>query len=453
MSNSRTLLLLFLAVFAAGVALFSRANAFPFFYHPDEPRKVAQLTQNKRNMHHPLLMLTTADIARRVVLWGDARKDPQKVVVVGRWLTAAAAALIAASLAVLAAQLHGTFAGIAVGLVTAVTPLLFELGHYFKEDPYLVAGIAMTCLAVQRFRSKPDSRGLALLGAATALAAAGKYVGFAMLPIAVTIALTTNSELSLKQRMKWLLGGFAVVWLAFNWWIFKSPELIWRSIGEETTKAFGGEEGFTRSVPHAYYWDVQNTYSSVWIWVGFGAWLVCLALRKVRLSLAEGILLGAALLFALVFSFTPKTSPRYHLPIGVALAYFAAVGAYVFPRILFANQKVIATAIGLVAAFALATAEAQMLVPRYRAFAQDDRAALIAHVKEQLPSSAVIAQDEAVNLPEPARRKEHAALEPLPQTIIGKKQIADRGDLAALRKEGVTHVAICNRRSASTNPC
>src|SRR5215207_2221696 len=104
MSAARVTLLVFLGVFALGLAVFTRHNDFPFYYHPDEPGKVGQLTKNKRNLHHPLLMLTMTDLARRTVLWGEAKKDPQAVAVVGRWMTAAAAALAAASLAALATK-------------------------------------------------------------------------------------------------------------------------------------------------------------------------------------------------------------------------------------------------------------------------------------------------------------------------------------------------------------
>src|SRR5687767_1892359 len=182
MPASRIALLLFIGVFAVGVALFTRRNDFPFHYHPDEPGKVGQLIKGKRNFHHPMWMMNSADPARRVTLWGEAKKDPQKVVMVGRWVTAAAAALAAAALALLATRIYGLLAGVAVGALTVVNPLLYELAHYFKEDPYLAAGIALTCLALHRAATHPDARGLALLGAACALAAAGKFVGFALLP-------------------------------------------------------------------------------------------------------------------------------------------------------------------------------------------------------------------------------------------------------------------------------
>lgn len=444
MSALRPALVIFLSVWAAGLALFSRHNDFPFYYHPDEPGKLGQVTRNKRNFHHPMLMLTSVDLARRAVLWGDAKKDPQKVVQVGRWMTAAFAALAAAALAALATQARGTLAGIAVGALCLVNPLLYELAHYFKEDPWLAAGIAITCLAMHRMRAQPDEIGFALLGAATAIAAAGKYVGFALLPVAVLAAiLTRDSAVSTRRRISWLLSTFAIVWLAFDSHIFKSPEVLWRSVGEEAHKAFGGEEGPTRSVPHAYYLGVQAAYSSPALWFGAGVCLLLVIFRRLRLSLGEVVLAGTALLLFAVFSSTPKTSPRYHLPVSIAISYFAALGAAGLGGLI--PQKHLKAAAVLLLTAAMVVPEIGRLQTRVAGFAQDDRADLERFAREKLPATAVIAQDEATNLPEPARRWEHLGRAILPQKVIGKKQIADLDTLEGLRAQGVTHLALCGR--------
>ena len=446
MSAGRATLLVFIGVFAAGLLLFSRHNDFPFYYHPDEPGKVGQVIKNKRNLHHPLLMLTTVDLARRTTLWGDAKKDPQRVVEVGRWMTAAFAAIAAAALAALANRVHGMVAGIAVGALCIANPLLYELAHYFKEDPYLVAGLAVTCLALHRMSTAPDARGIALLGAATGLAAAGKYVGFILLPVAIAATLLAKSSpLPRTHRLGWLLGSFAIVWFALNWWVFKSPELLWQSLGEEANKAFGGEDGPTRSVPHSYYVAIQQTYSSGILWLGVALWAILAIARRIRVTFAEWVLLATALLLFAIFTFTPKTSPRYHLPTSIAISYFAAIGAIGTARLLARNHSRLAAALGAVFAMGLLIPEAQKLRIRADGFAHDDRVDLESFVRTQLAANTVIAQDESSNLPEPDRRWEHAGRPALPQRIVGKKQIADHADLAGLRAEGVTHVAICAR--------
>jgi hypothetical protein len=40
--------------FLLGLALFTRDNAFPFQYHPDEHSKVRQILDGSRNLRHPL---------------------------------------------------------------------------------------------------------------------------------------------------------------------------------------------------------------------------------------------------------------------------------------------------------------------------------------------------------------------------------------------------------------
>ena len=446
MSTARATLLVFLGVFALGVGLFSRRNHFPFYYHPDEPRKVRQLIQNKRNLHHPLLMLTSVDLVRRTVLWGDAKRDPQKVAEIGRWVTAAFAAIAAATLAALASRIHGVVAGCIVGALCVVNPLLFELAHYLKEDPYLAAGIALTCLALHQVRAREDARSFALLGAAAALAAAGKYVGFALLPMVIGAAFwKRSSSLPLKLRLGWLLGVFAVVWLSVNWWVLRSPGVLWESVAEETTKAFGGEEGPTRSVPHLQYLMVQHSYSTPWLEFGTGVWLLLVMLRRLKVTLAEWVLFATAVLLFTVLSFTPKTSPRYHLPVALAISYFAGIGVIGLASLVAPKSAVLKTAVAGALAICLLIPEIDRWRLRFDGFARDDRAALIEFVKTKVPANAKIAQDEATNLPEPTRRAEHAKRKPLPQQIIGEKQIADRGELSALRAEGITHVAICAR--------
>ena len=73
-------------------------------------------------------------------------------------------------------------------------------------------------------------------------------------------------------------------------------ELAWRSLGEEANKAFGGEEGPTRSVPHAYYVAIQQIYSSGVLWIGCALWAILASIRRIRVTFAEWVLLATALL-------------------------------------------------------------------------------------------------------------------------------------------------------------
>ena len=444
LTRSSTLTLL-LCIFAIGLALFTRHNDFEYYYHPDEFGKVDQLVKNKRNFHHPMLMLTTVDFARRAVLWGDARKNQQAVVQVGRWVTAAFAALTAAALALLAAQHYGLLAGWLVGVLALSNSLLFELAHYLKEDPYFAAGIALTALALHAFQRTPDAARMRWLAVATAVAAAGKFVGFALLPlvlIAVWMPAAASPLGARRARVLRFLGTFLLVWLALNYWVFKSPSMLWHSIGEEMHKAYGNDEA-VRAVPHAYYFRVQAQNGGWFAPLLAGLWLLWAARNVRRVSAAEWLLAGTALAFLLVFTFTPKTAPRYYLPIATALCYFAVAGAMVWAREFRRGWcKCVATALVLITV----GMQSHALAESWRGFATDDREQLQQWIAAHLPADAVIAQDEAVNLPEPVRMPaKHAGRAPLPQRVIGEKEVADLGDIAALKAMGVTHVALCAR--------
>ena len=250
MTNRRHAILLFLCVFAVGLTVFSRHNSFPYYYHPDEPGKVSQLIRHKRNFHHPMMMLSTVNVARYAVLRGANQKNSQKVVQVGRVATAAMSAGAVAALAVLAFQLFGALAGWAVGLLGVTNPLLFDLAHYFKEDPWLMAGIAVFCLALNAFSEAPTMKRLYLLAVACAVAAAGKYVGFFLLPVAVWFVWSRTEPALRKPRFLRFLATFVGVWLLFNLSFLTSPGLLFSSLHEESVKLAGMTDGVTRKVPH-----------------------------------------------------------------------------------------------------------------------------------------------------------------------------------------------------------
>ena len=75
-------------VFGAAMVLFTDHAEQPFYYHQDEPGKVLQVIHRRKNFHHPLLMLTTAEVARKALLHGDAEDDRQRVVEMARTIMA-----------------------------------------------------------------------------------------------------------------------------------------------------------------------------------------------------------------------------------------------------------------------------------------------------------------------------------------------------------------------------
>ena len=137
-------------VFTGGMVLFTEHAKAPFYYHQDEPGKVLQVIHRRKNFHHPLLMLSTAEVARKALLHGGAEDDPQRVVEMARTIMAVFAAASSALLALVATRLLGLAAGLAVGLLTVTNPLHYELAHYFKEDPAFLFGI-VSCACATHF--------------------------------------------------------------------------------------------------------------------------------------------------------------------------------------------------------------------------------------------------------------------------------------------------------------
>jgi hypothetical protein len=396
-----------------------------------------------------MLLLTAADLVRITALQGGAKKDPQRVVELARLVVAAFAAASAALLALLAARLYGVWAGLSAGLLVVSHPLLYELAHYCKEDPPFLFGVVACALAAHHHSRRRSEASLLLLGAAAGVAAAGKYLGTALVPVAVALGAGMGGG---SARERWaraakVAGSALFTWLAIDWWVFRKPELLAQSLGEEMSEAFVAKRGTVKEVPHAYYLSVQGTYGGPWAPALAALWL-WLAIRRPReVSVAEWLLAGVAVALVVLLSFTPATEPRYYLPAAVALSYLAAAGAFQWAAragARSARARLGATAVAVALCAGAAWPQWRDTQEVRQAFQQDDRAALLEAVAA-LPPTAVIAQDEAAGLPEPGRTWKHAGREPLRQTVIGDKQAADLGSLAELRARGVTHLALCER--------
>ncbi|HVH04732.1 MAG TPA: hypothetical protein VNE71_01900 [Myxococcota bacterium] len=71
-------------VFTGGMVLFTEHANAPFYYHQDEPGKVLQVIHRRKNFHHPLLMLSTAEVARKALLHGGAEDAAAKTAMIVR---------------------------------------------------------------------------------------------------------------------------------------------------------------------------------------------------------------------------------------------------------------------------------------------------------------------------------------------------------------------------------
>src|SRR2546423_13889301 len=67
------------------LVLYTRANRFPYTYHPDEEGKAKQVLFNRRNFNHPQLLLETTQV---VSMFVGAGGDVQRQTEIGRWVSA-----------------------------------------------------------------------------------------------------------------------------------------------------------------------------------------------------------------------------------------------------------------------------------------------------------------------------------------------------------------------------
>jgi hypothetical protein len=454
LGSSRVLVLVLLV---AGTLLGTRHNDFAFYTHPDESGKVLQIQRNSRNFNHPMALLTTTTL-----LTGFQGKhlSPQAIVVAGRWTSAFFCALAVALLAVLARRMAGpsdrptaVLAGWLAGVFGLMNPLTFELAHYMKEDPSYACGVAATFLALHWFWERRDENVAGWVGAAAGLAASGKYLGWLLLPLALAVVLLPDeSEAARLRRFRAMMFGFWSVWVVLNYPFFNHPSGLFKSLNREMGGVVAGHRGNTIDVPHRVYWNLfWNTPKPVLL--GFGCWAAAVVLKLCRAgrsslssrsTLPEALYLGFALGLAVMMSFSPKAAARYFLPVSMAISAGAGVGVVLAGRLVARSLRAREAAVAVVTlawgGWGIATIE-PLLDAKMRGFAWDDREVLRAWVEQNLPASAVIAQDARVNLPDP-ETWEHRDEPPLAQRLIGKEFVADLGTLDELRRRGITHVAV-----------
>jgi hypothetical protein len=455
-----------LTLFTAALLLNTRANTFPYFYHPDESEKAAQLLTGDWNFHHPMLLLTTSKAVLHVP------QHEQNVVEIGRWASAVFASLAVVALSLLGYVWRGWIPCIAAGFALLLHHQFFELAHYAKEDTALLFGVSFTLLAAYCYWQRPSIGWALALGIATACAISGKYLGATML--LVTIPVLWRTPLSPRPRpsssssssipspetphpagrgthaVATAIALFATLALANLPALLQLGEVS-QSFDRELNLAVHGQSGTTRSVPHALYWNVFRDNTTPVIWILLAAFLYGRWRERRSLTLVEWLIIGFPFAYALALSFSPKANDRYFLPATGVLTLFAACGIRDAARLISLwrrEQWVESTTTGVLAT---ALIFAQYTAPfglwstwsSYdRAFARDDNRELFEWVKNNLPPDAIIAKDSRVQLPssENSRARDHFGS--LPQEIRGKKYAADLGTIRELRKSGVTHVAV-----------
>jgi hypothetical protein len=438
-----------LVFFAVCLGVYSRKNAFPYYYHYDEPRKTEQIIEHWRNFNHPLLLLTATDLATEIVRQEDTR---QQVVVVGRWVSATFSAAAIAVLALLAIHYYGFLAGICAGALAGCSPNLLRYAHYMKEDPALVMGIAIFLLALAIFQSRRTNGSLIFLGIGVAVAASGKYMGLVAIPIALPFVFAAAPRGDPEQRKRWFKTFFwaaGITLLIINYQIVLHLADFYHSFRKEIKHSVTEHAGLTRDVPHLAYWKSFINHTTWPIWALIAAQLGYMLITVRRRNITEWIVFLFPVGFAVVMSFATLVNTRYLLPVFVLAGYLAGVGAANLTRIIPARRSAGWAARTVLAAGLVGVAlwyQGPHFLKEYNGFRHDYRAELVEWIETNLPADAVIAQDDYVNLPDPDVKKHADATHYLDRELRSTKFVADLGSLEDLRAAGITHVAVCRMR-------
>ena len=431
-----------LLLLIGALALFTRENRFPFYYHQDEPGKVRQVQSGEWNFHHPMLLLGSTRLAAGAL--GEEGRDPQRLAEVGRWVSATFAAAAAALLMAATWLLAGRFAGWTAGALLLTNHQLFELAHYFKEDTALLFGVAFWFFALVLYWRKGGWGTAALLALGAALAASGKTLGLFTLPL--SLLLIPWRQPREKRLAAAVLAGavFLLTFAAINFPALRELASARASFERELDLAVGGQGGLTRSIPHSVYLTALRVNVIFVLWFGM-AWYYYRRCWRERaaLSPAEWTFALFPILYLVILSFAPKTNDRYFLPATALFLCAAAIGIAQFrdwlrPRLSERHWRWATAGLLLVAIGAQFPYKG--MIRYYRAFRSDDTADLVRWLNTELPAGATIAMDGKVMI---ARSEDDADDQPyLPRLKATVVDLDDYEDRDALRKAGVTHLVL-----------
>ncbi|CAA9217486.1 MAG: hypothetical protein AVDCRST_MAG42-396 [uncultured Chthoniobacterales bacterium] len=426
------------ALFVAALWLYTRHNDFSFYYHPDEPKKVVQIRDGTRNFNHPLLLLTVTDFARWLT---GGTTDCQRIVELGRWCSAIFAAGAVALFSWLGFDRFGVIGGVTTGVALLIQRRIYEHAHFMKEDAALLAGIALTFVAIDAVWRRPTTMRALFLGVATGVAASGKYVGLLMVPFAVAALMGRRREAEYKPRVLLAFAGaFLVVIAAINYRALLSFGGVTAGFGGEITRLnsrSGIEVDFSRID-----WLRRLLDLSPFLLILFLAHLV-FAFRNLRqLRLPDLLLTAFPLLLGFMLSFSSKQSGRHVLPAMIIVAVVASFAAIRIAKELHERRARFATPAVLTFVIAAFAYDFTGLALLDRGFQRDHRRELVEWITGNVPHASTIGLEERVGIPFSKPRRFCEEQSPLPQQLHGARFAADLGTLEELRASGMTHIAV-----------
>ncbi len=424
------LAVIFTIVVLGAFAFYTLSNDFSLVAHADEKKKVVQILDRTRNFNHPLLLLSTTQLLTD--RWPGAA-TPDQVARVGRGVAAAFMAFAVGFLVLLAHRRAGAVAASTAAVLLLAVPMLFELGHFFKEDPALLFGIALTLWLLDRALEKSTLPRWLLVAVGCAIAASGKYLGaLLILPIGLFLFYRTRGE-KMTRRLGWLTAVLVVFPAAFavlNLEMMRSLPTAHESVQREISRVREGGAKGKRKVPHNDYLKTLKSNVPVPLLVlALGG--VILAFRRGRDARFEQGIFLLALGWLILLSFSPKVAPRYALPVVTLTVWLAASGVAWLWQIRSPGWVRVMTLLLALTGLGL---QARPLYRTIEGFATNNRDDLVRWLLVHSRPGDRIAQDDRVALqhqPEFQGRK-----------VLGSKYVADLGTIGQLRAKGVRWVVI-----------
>ncbi|HLG89238.1 MAG TPA: glycosyltransferase family 39 protein [Alphaproteobacteria bacterium] len=418
-------------------ALYTEGNGFPAPWHWDEPSKVAQLSGAAPNFHHPRLLLD----ATQAVLAFERHPTSQDIAVAGRYVSAVSAILTVGLLAVLTLLLYGQGASLLVALMVGLNPLFYGLAHYMKEDTVHVFGLCLFLLAFALYDRKPDWPRLAALGAAAGVAAAGKYPGAAMMPIAIGLVVWRGRLQRDATRITAAKAGLvailaACVFLALDWQIFTQSDLFRTGLRGSARQAAVGDFGaLYRPIYSGFYLKGLFELCTPVAIAAFVGYLVLAYRSKSRAKLVERAIALLPLLYLLVLQASPSKRIRYELPAILLIITAAAVFiAYLAQR----RNRLELRILAALAVMAILSSDYVGISAMRTALLNDSRAEMAGWIRAHLPRNMVIGVAHYTGF------IENGSSSPGPADVPTKlvEALPNSGTVEQLRAAGVTHVLL-----------
>lgn len=447
-TNARRLLaicLLGLGVFAAACALFSRDLNFSWHYHSDEGGKIVQIQQGARNFNHPLLML---HVVEGILAFAGDKEYPHTVVMAGRHASVVAMALACALFAVSVAIARGPLWGAVLGVLLLAHPATYSYSRFFKEDPFLMAGLAVGILGIALAGPKNRRSAWIVLGIGLGVTLGGKYIGVLWWPF--LLAAFAASVPDPKPRRQGFVGALAlgaVTLLLIQLPGLLQPDAALDAIKLEITKATDPSRVSDKtSASFPVYWKLISRPPYPLLG-GIALAGIVLALWRRRWAWVWCAL--PFWVYFVVIGFATKEAARYLLPWHVGICLSAVVTVSLLADGLAHSRFLSGTRfhrlVGVIfAAGFLASVTPDLLDERERAVReslnQRHRLEFFDRLRHELPADAVIGYGSRVGLVDPAYPEQYPDNVPyLPQTVRFEANPWDYRSAAGMRAAGITH--------------